>query len=118
MPRDRVGHLWVLHAKSVPRNGLWERRGLEYDADEPRLPSRAIDYEEAAVQSAQEKAHMTTALFQGAISAISFSAMLVMFASVIGLVWWLCSTVFAIVAEQEETRLVQKPHFNPLTVHQ
>ena len=61
---------------------------------------------------------MTTALFQGAISAISFSAMLVMFASVIGLVWWLCSTVFAIVAEQEETRLVQKPHFNPLTAHQ
>jgi hypothetical protein len=41
---------------------------------------------------------VTTALFQGAISAISFSAMLVMFASVIGLVWWLCSTVFAIVA--------------------
>jgi hypothetical protein len=37
---------------------------------------------------------MTTALFQGAISAISFSAMLVRFASVIGLVWWLCSTVF------------------------
>ena len=48
----------------------------------------------AAVQSVQEKAHMPTALFQGAISAISFSAMLVMFASVIGLVWWLCSTVF------------------------
>src|SRR5262245_40550356 len=43
MPRDRVGHLWVLHAKSVPRNGLWERRGLECDAAEPRLPSRAID---------------------------------------------------------------------------
>jgi len=58
------------------------------------LPSRAIDYEEAAVQSAQEKSRMTTALFQGAISAISFSAMLVRFASVIGLVWWLCSTVF------------------------
>ena len=55
MPRDRVGHLWVLHAKSVPRNGLWERWGLECDADEPRLSSRAIDYEEAAVQSAQEK---------------------------------------------------------------
>jgi hypothetical protein len=45
MPRDRVGHLWVLHAKSAPRNGLWERRDLEFDADEPRslLPSRAID---------------------------------------------------------------------------
>src|SRR6478736_10036564 len=45
MPRDRVGHLWVLHAKSVPRNGLWERRDLEFDADEPRslLPDRAID---------------------------------------------------------------------------
>jgi hypothetical protein len=45
MPRDRVGHLWVLHAKSVPRNGLWEGRDLEFDADEPRslLPNRAID---------------------------------------------------------------------------
>ena len=45
MPRDRVRHLWVLHAKSVPRNGLWERRDLEFDADEPRslLPNRAID---------------------------------------------------------------------------
>src|SRR5262249_52761990 len=45
MPRDRVGHLWVLHAKSVPRNGLRERRDLERDADEPRslLPRRAID---------------------------------------------------------------------------
>src|SRR5215470_12170963 len=37
MSRDRVGHLWVLYAKSVPRNGLWERRGLECDADEPRF---------------------------------------------------------------------------------
>src|SRR5262245_29018611 len=45
MPRDRVGHLWVLHAKSVPRNRLRERRDLERDADEPRslLPRRAID---------------------------------------------------------------------------
>src|SRR5262245_13965517 len=45
MPRDRVGHLWVLHAKSVPRNGLWERRDLEFDAYEPRslLPSRALN---------------------------------------------------------------------------
>jgi len=45
MPRDRVGHLWVLHAKSVPRNGLRERRDLERDADESRslLPRRAID---------------------------------------------------------------------------
>ena len=45
MPRDRIGHLWVLHAKSVPRNGLRERRDLERDADEPRslLPRRAID---------------------------------------------------------------------------
>src|SRR5262249_6098196 len=44
MPRDRVGHLWVLHTKSVPRNGLRERRDLERDADEPRslLPRRAI----------------------------------------------------------------------------
>src|SRR4051812_26413102 len=37
MPRDRVGHLWVLHAKSVPRNGLWERGDLEFDADEPEV---------------------------------------------------------------------------------
>src|SRR5215467_599531 len=45
MPRDRVGHLWVLHAKSVPRNRLRERRDLERDADEPRslFPRRAID---------------------------------------------------------------------------
>src|SRR2546423_15703512 len=45
MPRDRVGHLWVLHAKSVPRNGLWERRELEIFAGEPRglLPNRAGD---------------------------------------------------------------------------
>src|SRR5262245_42393643 len=45
MPRDRVGHLWVLHAKSVPRNGLRERRDLERDADKPRslVPRRAID---------------------------------------------------------------------------
>src|SRR5258707_110939 len=28
MPRERVGHLWILHAKSVPRHGLWERRGV------------------------------------------------------------------------------------------
>src|SRR5262249_7004018 len=33
MPRDRIGHLWVLHAKSVPRNGLRERRDLERAAD-------------------------------------------------------------------------------------
>jgi hypothetical protein len=45
IPCDRVGPLWVLHAKSVPRNGLWEGRDLEFDADEPRplLPNRAID---------------------------------------------------------------------------
>jgi hypothetical protein len=45
MPRDRVGHLWVLHAKSVPRNGLRERRDLERDADKPRslVPRRSID---------------------------------------------------------------------------
>ena len=44
MPRDRVGHLWVLHSKSVPRNGLRERRDLERDADDSRslLPRRAI----------------------------------------------------------------------------
>jgi hypothetical protein len=45
MPRDRVGHLWVLHAKSVPRNGLRERRDLECGADEPSslVPRQAID---------------------------------------------------------------------------
>src|SRR5215470_5651103 len=45
MPRDRFRHIWVLHAKSVPRNGLRERRDLERDADESRspLPRRAID---------------------------------------------------------------------------
>ena len=37
MSRDRGGHLWVLYVKSVPWNGLWERRGLECDADEPRF---------------------------------------------------------------------------------
>src|SRR5262249_43957520 len=44
MPRDRVGHLWVLHSKSVPRNGLRERRDLESGADDPRalLPRRAV----------------------------------------------------------------------------
>src|SRR5262245_5936896 len=45
MPRDRVGHLWVLHAKSVPRNGLWERRDLELITGRPGspLPCRALE---------------------------------------------------------------------------
>jgi hypothetical protein len=73
MPRDRVGHLWVLHAKSVPRNGLWERRGLECDADEPRLPSRAIDCEEAAVQLTEEKTHMTTRRVGRALIALAWA---------------------------------------------
>src|SRR5262245_3616995 len=42
MPRERVGRLWILHAQSVPRHGLWERRKLELDAKRPsaRLPER------------------------------------------------------------------------------
>src|SRR5262245_17568500 len=42
MPRERVGRLWILHAKSVSRHGLWERRKLELDAERPsaRLPER------------------------------------------------------------------------------
>src|SRR4029453_17295035 len=45
MPRNRVGHLWFLHAQSVPRDGLRERRDLEPDADGPRpcLPSRGLE---------------------------------------------------------------------------
>ena len=42
MPRERVGRLWILHAQSVPRHGLWDRRKLELDAKPPsaRLPER------------------------------------------------------------------------------
>jgi hypothetical protein len=35
MPRNRVGHLWFLHAQSVPRDGLRERRDLEPDTEWP-----------------------------------------------------------------------------------
>src|SRR5262249_54938750 len=35
MPRERVGRLWILHAKSVPRHGLWERRELGSGAAPP-----------------------------------------------------------------------------------
>ena len=45
MPRERVGRLWILHAQSVPRHGLWERRDLEPYAKWPNpcLPRRALE---------------------------------------------------------------------------
>src|SRR5262245_16438557 len=38
MPRERVGHLWILPAKSVPRHGLRQRRELELVAARPGSP--------------------------------------------------------------------------------
>jgi len=50
MHRERVRRLWILHAQSVPRHGLWERRELEPPAERPsaKQPERVAPLNRSA----------------------------------------------------------------------